>query len=42
MIQIIQSLRFLAQLPDETVVLPGHGLQTTIGDELAHNPYVDR
>jgi len=42
MIQIIQSLRFLAQLPDETVVLPGHGLQTTIGDEVAHNPYVDR
>lgn len=42
MMQIIQSLRFLAQLPDETLVLPGHGGQTTIGDELAHNPYMDR
>ncbi|MBQ7422723.1 MAG: MBL fold metallo-hydrolase [Prevotella sp.] len=42
MMQIIQSLRFLAQLPDETKVLPGHGPQTTIGEELAHNPYMDR
>ena len=42
MMQIIQSLRFLAQLPDETLVLPGHRGQTTIGDELAHNPYMDR
>ena len=42
MMQIIQSLRFLAQLPDQTVVLPGHGPQTTIGEELAHNPYMDR
>ena len=42
MMQIIQSLRFLAQLPDQTVVLPGHGPQTTIGEELAHNPYIDR
>ena len=42
MFQIIQSLRMLAQLPDETIVLPGHGERTTIGDELAHNPYMDR
>ncbi len=42
MFQIIQSLRMLAQLPDETVVLPGHGDRTTIGEELAHNPYMDR
>ena len=42
MMQIIQSLRHLAQLPDETVVLPGHDFQTTIGEELAHNPYMDR
>lgn len=39
---IINSLRELAQLPDETVVLPGHGDKTTIGYELAHNPYMDR
>lgn len=42
MMQIIQSLRMLAQLPDETVILPGHGEKTTIGDELAHNPYMER
>lgn len=42
MLQIIQSLRMLAQLPDDTVVMPGHGNQTTIGYELAHNPYMDR
>lgn len=29
MMQIIQSLRILAQLPDETVVKPGHGNDTT-------------
>ncbi|PZG51019.1 MBL fold metallo-hydrolase [Spongiactinospora gelatinilytica] len=27
-------------LPDETVVLPGHGPQTTIGRERAANPYL--
>jgi glyoxylase-like metal-dependent hydrolase (beta-lactamase superfamily II) len=27
-------------LPDETVVLPGHGAQTTIGHERATNPYL--
>jgi glyoxylase-like metal-dependent hydrolase (beta-lactamase superfamily II) len=29
-------------LPDETVVLPGHGETTTIGDERAANPYLRR
>ena len=42
MFQIINSLRFLAQLPDDTQVLPGHGDYTSIGEELAHNPYMDR
>lgn len=42
MLQIIQSLRMLAQLPDDTLVLPGHGERTTISEELAHNPYMDR
>ncbi len=42
MLQIIQSLRMLAQLPDETTVYCGHGPMTTIGDELRMNPYMDR
>lgn len=39
---IIQSLRHLAMLPDQTRVLPGHGPETTMGYELSHNPYMDR
>lgn len=41
--QIMDSLhhRVLA-LPDETVVIPGHGPATTIGDERAHNPWLQR
>lgn len=42
MFQIISSLRELAQLSDKTIVYPGHGPQTSIGFELAHNPYMDR
>ena len=38
----IQSLRMIAQLPDDTTVLPGHGEPTTIGYELRSNPYMDR
>lgn len=42
MFQMIQSLRMLAQLPDDTIILPGHGDTTTIGRELETNPYMDR
>lgn len=42
MMQIIQSLRIIAQLPDNTKVYPGHGYTTTIGYELSRNPYMDR
>lgn len=42
MFQIIQSLRTLTQLPDNTKVYPGHGMSTSIGLELATNPYLDR
>lgn len=34
------SLRRLAALPPETVVLPGHGEATTIGRECASNPFM--
>jgi glyoxylase-like metal-dependent hydrolase (beta-lactamase superfamily II) len=41
--KIIRSLhnRVLA-LPDETVVVPGHGRQTTIGDERETNPFLQK
>lgn len=30
----------IAKLPRETVVLPGHGPKTSIGEELQYNPYM--
>lgn len=33
------SLRRLSKLPDPLVVLPGHGPETTIGEERRHNPF---
>jgi hydroxyacylglutathione hydrolase len=32
--------RTLYRLPDDTVVLPGHGDPTTVGHERRHNPFV--
>ncbi len=34
------SLARVLTLPDETVVLPGHGRSTTIGRERATNPHL--
>ena len=42
MLMIIQSLRMFVQFPDDIRLLPGHGQETTMGYELAHNPYLDR
>lgn len=42
MFQIIQSLRMMTQYPDDVKVYSGHGMPTTIGYELASNPYLDR
>ena len=41
--KIMRSLhdRVLA-LPDETVVVPGHGSLTTIGEERESNPFLTR
>ena len=38
--EILRSLERTLTLPDETIVLPGHGPQTTIGAERAHNPFL--
>lgn len=38
--ELMRSLARLKQLPPETKVYPGHGYTTTIGDEIAHNPYL--
>jgi glyoxylase-like metal-dependent hydrolase (beta-lactamase superfamily II) len=39
--RILQSIASqLLSLPDETVVLPGHGAATTIGAERAGNPFL--
>jgi len=39
--QLLASIREkLYVLPDETIVLPGHGGATSIGDEKRSNPYV--
>ena len=34
------SLKKLTELPDETVVVPGHGAETTIGEERRSNPFI--
>jgi glyoxylase-like metal-dependent hydrolase (beta-lactamase superfamily II) len=39
--EIIKSLKLkLLDLPDDTVVHPGHGGSTTIGQERATNPFL--
>jgi len=39
--QLAESIRTrIYSLPDETVVYPGHGTSTVVGDEKVHNPHV--
>jgi len=39
--QLITSIHNkILPLPDETVIAPGHGLTTTVGDEKRHNPFL--
>lgn len=40
MSQMVASLKRLATLPGDTLVIPGHGMHTTIADETAGNPYM--
>jgi hydroxyacylglutathione hydrolase len=38
---LVESIRMLVdRFPPETVVYPGHGPETTLGDELARNPFL--
>ena len=38
---LVESIRALAdRFPAETIVYPGHGPATTLGDELARNPFL--
>ena len=34
--------RVLTAFPDETVIYPGHGQETTVGYEKKYNPYIKR
>jgi hydroxyacylglutathione hydrolase len=34
-----RSIKLLSQLPDNVIVLPGHGQSTTMGNEKNNNPY---
>ena len=39
--RLVESIRLLAdRLPPETTVYPGHGQETTLGAELARNPFL--
>lgn len=38
---LVRSLERIAALPPETVVYPGHGPATTIGEECASNPFLN-
>jgi hydroxyacylglutathione hydrolase len=38
--QLLQSARKLLGLPRKTIILPGHGPATTVGEERQHNPFM--
>lgn len=40
MLKMMESLKKLMTLPDDTLVIPGHGSHTTIGQEKKQNPYI--
>jgi glyoxylase-like metal-dependent hydrolase (beta-lactamase superfamily II) len=33
------NLEQILSLPDDTIICPGHGPMTTVGEEKAHNPF---
>ncbi|MEP6507798.1 MAG: MBL fold metallo-hydrolase [Gemmatimonadales bacterium] len=40
-LHLVQSLKRIVALPDDTVVHPGHGEITSIGEEKASNPFIN-
>ena len=36
---IQNNLDKILTLPDETIICPGHGPMTSVGEEKAHNPF---
>jgi hydroxyacylglutathione hydrolase len=41
--QLLSSIKSkLLVLPEETLVTPGHGDNTTIGEEIEHNPFLEK
>ena len=40
MAALMRSLKKLTDLPDDTLVIPGHGMHTTISAEKASNPFL--
>jgi glyoxylase-like metal-dependent hydrolase (beta-lactamase superfamily II) len=36
---IKNNVEKILTLPDETIICPGHGPMTTVGEERAHNPF---
>ena len=39
-VELKRSLRLLSRFPADTLVLPGHGDLTTLGEEIATNPFL--
>ena len=37
---LMESLKKLTALPDDTSAIPGHGPRTTIGEEKQSNPFL--
>ena len=40
MSRLMDSLKKLTALPPKTVVVPGHGPETTIAEEIRSNPFL--